>query len=208
MYTLYYVPGACSLATQVILHELNQAVEIIDKDKVDDFFTINPVGSVPVLVDNSAASTEGVIRREGAAVMLYLLNKHQSTMLPVNGALREQAIQDIMFANATMHPAYSKLFFIGQNISDEIAKRSAFEVAAQAITRLWKVVEQQLEDQKFFGGDQPSAADIMLTVYSRWGANFPVDIQIGPNTQTMLETVLAMPSFLKAIAAEHSQSAV
>ena len=28
MYRLYYLPGACSLATQVVLHELNQAVEI------------------------------------------------------------------------------------------------------------------------------------------------------------------------------------
>ena len=26
MYTLYYFPGACSLATQVVIHELDQAV--------------------------------------------------------------------------------------------------------------------------------------------------------------------------------------
>ena len=213
MYTLYYLPGACSLATQVVLHELDQAVEIIDIQKVDDFTAINPVGTVPVLVDN------GHTRREGAAVILYLLNKHQNTMLPATGAAREQAIQDIMFANATMHPAYGALFFVAQNMSgknaDEQAKQSAFEAAAQTITRLWQVVEQQLEHkpgrkqekQKFLGGDQPSAADIMLTVYSRWGASFPVEIQMGPNTQKMLEAVLAMPSFERALTAEQLQSA-
>ena len=201
MYTLYYLPGACSLATQVILHELDQAVEIIDKQKVDDFTSINPVGTVPVLVDNGNA------RREGAAVILYLLNKHQNTMLPAAGAVRDIAIQDIMFANATMHPAYSRLFFIAQNISDELAKQSAFEAAAQAVTRLWQVVEQQLANQTFLGGDEPSAADIMLTVYSRWGASFPVDILLGHNTQKMLDAVQAMPNFQRALAAEQSQSA-
>lgn len=211
MYTLYYLPSACSLATQVVLHELDQAVEIIDKQQVDNFKTINPVGTVPVLVDNSDTSSQGTTRREGAAVMLYLLNKHPNTMLPATGEAREQAIQDIMFANATMHPAYGVLFFIAQNMSDKNAgkqaKKSAFNAAAQAISSLWQVVEQQLEKQTFLGGDQPSAADIMLTVYSRWGANFPVEIQIGPNTQRMLQSVQAMPSFQRALTAEQRQSA-
>jgi len=201
MYTLYYLPGACSLATQVVLHELDQAVEIIDKQQVEDFTVINPVGTVPVLVDN------GNTHREGAAVILYLLNKHQNTMLPATGAARDIAIQDIMFANATMHPAYSRLFFIAQNINDEQAKQSAFEAAAQAITSLWQVVEQQLANQAFLGGEQPSAADIMLTVYSRWGASFPVDILLGDNTLKMLDAVQAMPNFQRALTAEQSQPA-
>jgi len=205
MYTLYYLPGACSLATQVVIHELDQAVKIIDKQKVENFSAINPVGTVPVLVDNNRT------RREGAAVLLYLLDKHQNTMLPATGTAREQAIQDIMFANATMHPAYGHLFFIAQNISDKNAdektKQSVFEVAAQAISRLWLVVEQQLENQDFLGGDQPSAADIMLTVYSRWGASFPVDIKLGTKTQKMVDAVVLMPSFQRALAAEEHHSA-
>ncbi len=199
MYTLYYFPNACSLATQVVLNELDQPVEIIDVQQVDNFKAINPVGTVPVLMDSDKAL------REGAAVILYLLNKHQNTMLPSAGVPREQAIQDIMFANATMHPAYSRLFFIAQNMTDEKTKQSAFEVAARAISSLWQVVEQQLEKKKFLGGDKPSAADIMLTVYSRWGVSFPVEIQTGPNTQKMLKDVLAMPSFQRALTAEQSQ---
>ena len=96
MYTLYYLTGACSLATQVVLNELGQSVTIIDKNKVDDFSQINPVGSVPVLVADEKTL------REGAAIMLYLLDKHQNTMLPSSGVAREQGVQDIMFANATI----------------------------------------------------------------------------------------------------------
>lgn len=201
MYRLYYVPGACSLATQVVIHQLGQAVEIINKQQVSDFNAINPTGMVPVLVDN------GKTLLEGAAVMLYLLNKHQNTMLPSAGAAREQAIQDIMFSNATMHPAYGRLFFIAQYIADEKVKQSSFEAAAQAITSLWQVVEQQLATQDFLGGDQPSAADIMLTVYSRWGASFPVEIPLGHNTRKMVDAVQAMTSFQRALTAEQRQSA-
>lgn len=201
MYKLYFLPGACSLATQVVLHELGQPVQLINKQQVADFNQINPVGTVPVLVDN------GQPYREGAAIMLYLLDKHPNTLLPSSGQARLQGIQNILFANATMHPAYSRLFFIAQNISANTAQAEAYQRASQAINQLWQVVEEQLAQQPFLGGAQPSAADIMLTVYSRWGGAFPVTINIGPRTQQMLDHVLAMPSFQRALAAEQAQAA-
>lgn len=201
MYTLYYLPDACSLATQVVLLELGQEVEIINKQSVKDYESINPVGDVPVLVEN------GVTRKEGAAILLHLLNTHSNKMMPTEGLEKERAVQNILFANATMHPAYGRLFFIGNNIHEDAAKQAAYEAAAGAINHLWSVVEQQLKDQDFLGGKHPSAADIMLTVYSRWGGSFPVDIQMGPNTQRMVAAVLALPTFQQAQANEQQQSA-
>ncbi|KKD61703.1 glutathione S-transferase [Grimontia sp. AD028] len=201
MYTLYYLPDACSLATQTVLLELGQTVEIINKQSVKDYESINPVGDVPVLVEN------GIARREGAAILLHLLEKHPNKMMPTEGLEKERAVENILFANATMHPAYGRLFFIANNIHEDAAKRAAYEAAAGAINHLWNVVEQQLEDQDFLGGAHPSAADIMLTVYSRWGGSFPVDIQMGPKTQKMVEAVLALPSFQQALTNEQRQSA-
>ena len=206
MYTLYYLPDACPLATHVVLNELGQDVNAIDKQKVSDFHNINPTGMVPVLVDGNK------ILREGAAIMLYLLDKHENTMLPASGPGREQAIQNIMFANASMHKAYNRLFFASENMADETifdekAKQATFDLAAKKISQLWQVVEDQLATQDFLGGDTPSAADIMLAVYSRWGAAFPVNIQWGPKVQAMLDSVLAMPSFQDALAVQQQQSA-
>jgi len=201
MYTLYYLPGACSLATQAVLHELDQPVELIDVQQLDNFTDINPVGSVPVLIDGDSTL------REGAAILLHLLNKHKNPMLPISGTRREQAIEDILFANATMHPAYGRLFFIAQHITDIHAKQTAFTAAAEAINTLWQVVEQQLAGRDFLGGERASAADIMLAVYFRWGANFPVTITQGSNTSRMLDAVQEMPSFQRSVAAEQTQSA-
>ena len=176
MYVLYYSQGACSVATQVVLRELGQEVKLIDVQQIDNFKAINPVASVPVLIDGDDTLTEG------AAIMLHLLTKHKNALFPEKASERQQAIQDIMFANATMHPAYSRLFFLAQNINDEFVKQATLNKAAESINLLWQVIESQLTDKVFLGGDSPSAADIMLSVYSRWGAYFPVDIIIGEKT--------------------------
>ncbi len=200
MYTLYYSKGACSAATQVVLRELGQEVTIIDVQQLNNFKTINPVGAVPVLVDGDKTLTEG------AAIMLHILNKHDSTLFPVNESDRQLAIQDIMFANASMHPAYSKLFFLAQHVNDEKVKQEALNSAAKAINQLWQVIEDKLTTNKFLGGDTPSAADIMLAVYSRWGDYFPVDIILGEKTTSMLNAIQTMPSFIKTDQAEQAMS--
>jgi len=46
----------------------------------------------------------------------------------------------------------------------------------------------------------------MLTVYSRWGAYFPVKIVFGEKTTQMLDAVQAMSSFKKADEAEQAVS--
>jgi len=199
MYTLYYSQGACSVATQVVLRELGQEVTLIDVQQLSDFEKINAVGTVPVLIDGDKTLTEG------AAIMLYLLNKHSSALFPESA--RHQATQDIMFANATMHPAYGRLFFLGQNVINEKIKQETLNTAAVSINRLWKIIESQLANKRFLGGDSPSAADIMLTVYSSWGAYFPVDIVIGDKTLAMIIAVQAMPSFIKTAKAEQILSA-
>jgi len=201
MYTLYYSQGACSIATQVVLRELGQEVNIIDVQQFNDFKAINPVGAVPVLIDGSKTLTEG------AAIMLHILNKHKNALFPENENDRQLAIQDIMFANATMHPAYGRLFFLAQHVSDEVVKQDILNTAAESINQLWQVVENKLADKSFLGGDSPSAADIMLTVYSRWGAYFPVDIIIGDKTAKMLTAVQAMPNYIKTVQAEQAVSA-
>ncbi|MCG8317718.1 MAG: glutathione S-transferase N-terminal domain-containing protein [Pseudomonadales bacterium] len=193
MYTLYYKPYACSLATHTILNLLDIPVEAIDKNKVDNFTDINPVGIVPVLKDGNK------IVREGVAVILYLLDKHPNQLIAPRGDAREQAIENMLFANATMHPAYGRLFFLSGAINDETVKQEALNAAAVAINQLWDVVEQCLGSKPFLGGDVVSPADILLTVYSRWGQFFPVDIVIGEKTASMMQRVMEMAAFRDAL---------
>ena len=201
MYTLYFIPGACSLATQAILNELDQESTLVHKLEADHFETLNPVGTVPVLVDGDKVLNEGV------AIILHLLNKHKNNLLPESGDARHRAIEHMMFANATMHPAYGRLFFAQANVADPAVKQQIFDSAAVAINQLWQVVEAKLEHAPYLGGHDISPADVLLAVYSRWGDFFPVDIVLGPHTRRMVDAVLKRDSMKRAIQREQDYSA-
>ncbi|RLU02963.1 MAG: glutathione S-transferase family protein [Ketobacter sp.] len=201
MYTLYFVPGACSLATQSILHELNQPVTLKHKQDAEDYSQLNPAGTVPVLIDGDR------ILNEGVAILLYLLNKHENMLLPTSEPARQRAIERMLLANASMHPAYGRLFFIASNVVNEEGRQQAFDAAAEAINGLWRAVETRFpkdstQEGPFLGGSQVSPADFLLTVYSRWGQFFPVDIRIGPRASAMIEAVMARESFQLALQRE------
>lgn len=196
MYQLYYLPGACSQAIHVLLLELGQQVELIDKNTVSDFAALNPLGTVPVLVDSDK------VLREGAALVLYLLGKHPSSLLATSGVAREQAIENLMLANASLHPAYAKLFFLRAHILDETALAAGYQAAVQGIEQLWQVVDDRLAQQLYLGGEQPSPADLLLAVYACWGGYFPLAIKLGSNVERMIAAVRARPAFQQALIAE------
>lgn len=200
MYTLYFLPGACSLATQSILNELKQPVQLIHKQDADNYDSLNAAGTVPVLIDG------GWVLNEGVAILLHLLDKHENNLIARSGELRQRAIEDMLFANASMHPAYGRLFFIERSITNTEGKQQAFAAAAAAISKLWAVVEAKLQTTAFLGGESVSPADFLLAVYSRWGQFFPVDIHIGPRTQRMIDSVIARDSFQRALQREHDYS--
>lgn len=201
MYKLYYMPGACSLAIHALLNELKQDVEVIDRSKVVDFDKLDSRGMVPILIDN------GQVIREGAAIILYLLEKHKNSMLPESGLEKARFVEWVMFANATMHPAYGRLFFIGKTLADGPVKQQALNAASEAINSLWQAVERQLKNESYLFGAKISVVDMMLAVYAGWGKYFPVDIVMGEKVRNMIAAVNAHPAFIKAIQEETAASA-
>ena len=200
MYTLYYSPGACSLAVHVALLECGADVTL---EKVDltakrspEFLKINPRGQVPVLVD------DGRIIREGAAMMIHILEKHQNALLPKAGAARDDALEWLMFCNATLHPAYARVFFLLKNPADQAAKDKLVEAAIGNINKLWEEAEQRLSTHTYLAGDTLTIADILLTVIANWSAGMPKPIVLGPKTKELLRKVIARPTYIKAMATE------
>lgn len=196
MYRLYYLPGACSRAVHALLIHLNQPVEIVHRDQVPDFAERFRGGKVPVLIDGEHTLYEG------ASIILHLLEKHKNDMLPKNGMNRTEFIEWLLFANATIHPAYSRLFFISKVMEDGPQKENAFKVAVQLLEQHWSVVEKHLENREFIHGHHLSIIEILLAVYEGWGRYFPIEIGIGKRTQALLERAAAHPALKAAAEAE------
>jgi len=196
MYELYHLPGACSMALHVMLLELGQPVTLINRNDVADYAAINPAGTVPVLKDGDT------LVREGASIALYLGEKYDTPLLPKESKARIAAIDALMFANATMHPAYSKMFFAARGLETETAKQEALKAAAANVSRLWKIVDDRLGESAFMAGEELTIADVMLAVYANWAGYFPIEIPLGANVQRLLKAVASRPSFQAALAAE------
>lgn len=200
------MPAACSLAVHALLNELNQEVDLVNvrtkagEEKNAEFLKANPRGQVPVLVDGD------FILREGAAILTYLADKHNSDLLPKSGRERAHALEWLMFANATLHPAYSRVFYALFHNQDEAVKKQLCETGAVQINKLWAEVDAQLGKTKFVAGEKITLADILLTVIANWGIGvFPFEIKLGDNLKRMLKEISARPSFKKALEKEGVQ---
>lgn len=196
MYKLYYIPGACSRAIHALLNELEQPVELIPRDSVADFRQLNPTNQVPVLVDGD------LVLREGSAMVQYLLEKHRSPSLPGDPRQRAEFYQWLLFANATLHPAYSLLFFAKLGLEGDAARREVFDKGAARLSSLWDIVEERLQDRPFIFGETLTAVDMMLAVYADWNQHFPLEIALGDRTRQMIARVQAHPPFALAVERE------
>ena len=86
---LYYAPGACSLASHIVLEEAgaDYTVERADirakkTETGADFAAISPRGAVPVLV-----LADGEVLTEGVAIMQYVMDSLRPGVLPAAGTL-------------------------------------------------------------------------------------------------------------------------
>lgn len=198
-YKLYYKPGACSMAVHIILNELNVPFEAIKQDdlKAPDFVKLNPRGQVPLLI------VDGEPVKEGAAIITYLLDTHANNLMPKSGIERAKALEWLMWCNASLHPACSKIFGLKKpsaDILDVKAKDDLQTLFLEQVQSLWDEADARLAKTKYLAGDQVTAADILMAVIANWGVGTP-----GANVKRVLKDVVTRPSYQKALAAEQIQ---
>jgi glutathione S-transferase len=107
MLTLYFAPGASSMAVHIALHEIGVAFErrpmsFKNKDlRTTGYLALNPEGKVPTLVIDGRPLTEV------AAILYYLAKRFPDAELLPDGDIEAdaQALSWMSFAASTLHPA-------------------------------------------------------------------------------------------------------
>lgn len=196
---LYFSPGACSLSPHIALLEsgLPFTLELAStkthqlKDGTD-FYTINPLGYVPVLeLDN------GQRLREGPAIVQYIADQAPASKLaPANGTWERYQLQEwLTFIGTEIHKTFSPLF--NPNMPD-----SAKELFRAQILKRLTWVDSQLADKDYLTGAQFTVADGYLFTVCGWTKFVGVDVSALANLGKFLERVGARPAVQKAIADE------
>ncbi len=192
MYTLYTIPGSCSSGITVLMEKLQLSYSPVKREDVPNYSELVPTNQVPAL-----QTPEGQIVTEGAAIVLYLLEKHESPMLPAELGRKAEFLRWLMFDYATLHPSYGRMLAIRFRVEmDEGERARVLKQLAGQVSSLWAIVDKELETKRFITGDEPTIVDYLAAVYASWGKNFPDSgIVLGENVRRMINAVAALPEF-------------
>lgn len=201
MYKLYSIPGTCSTGIVALIKKLGQPVEIIHRDDIPDYATrINAANQVPILDDG------GMLIREGAAIALYLLEKHNSSWLQGDRVEKADFQQWLMFNYATLHPAYGRIFTVAKIMDESDAKAKLLQQLADKVSDSWDILNERLEGRSFVVGNEATVIDYLLVIYSSWNHAFPqLKITLGRNIERLVQDISALPEVQAAYEAENIQ---
>jgi len=196
MYTLYYSPGAASLAVHWMLLELGEPVRLMRVDfeaktqHSPEFLALNPNGHVPLLI------VDGVPRRECAALLVLLTDRHPDAhMVPRPGDVdRPEFLQTMFYLANTLQPAF-RAWFYADEPAGPANREAAMEAARAKIETAWSQIDAQLADGRpFLIGARLTTADFLAVMLMRWSRNMPKPATRYANIAGYVARMKTMPS--------------
>ena len=197
MYTLYYAPGAASLAVHWLLLELGHQPEmrLLDfqarQQKSADYLALNPAGVVPTLV------IDGEPMSEVGAILMYLADTHPDAgFAPPPGDPLRRAHYPWMFhlANA-VQPLLRMWWYPWEPAGEENAGATREQVQAM-LEAAWQRIDAHLAaNGPYLLGDRVSTSDFHLTMLMRWARNTRKPATEWPQLAAHARRMKARPAF-------------
>lgn len=194
---LYFSPGACSLASHIVLRELGIPFELVKVDGAtkktangQDYLTVNPKGYVPaVQLDNGQVLTEG-------AALLQYLGELKPGLWPTHGPMDKfRETEWLTFVSSELHKNFSALW--NKNLSDDAKK-----VFLGILEKRFGWLDKHFATHEFLMGKQFTVADAYAFTILNWSNYLKVNLSPWPNVQAFLKRVGDRPKVKEAQAAE------
>jgi len=196
---LYYMKGACSLASYISLTEAGIKFEGVEvshgthkTQDGEDLNAINSKGYVPVLrLDNGEILTENV------AVLNYIGDLNPAAKLaPAAGTLeRYRLVEWLAYINSEVHKNFAPLF--DPSLSDDVKK-----FARGNLQKRLGWLDKALGSRTYLQGEQFTVADAYLYVVLTWTGHVGVDLNQWPALKRHNQKVAARPHVIAARKAE------
>ena len=196
---LYTMPGACSLAANIVLREAGIPFDLVKVSHHThktaegvDLNEINSKGYVPAL-----ALDDGELLTENAALLPYIADLEPSAQLaPPNGTLeRYRLVEWLAFINSELHKSFSPLF--APNAPEDMKKYARGNLAKRLA---W--VSERLGSNSYLLGERFTVADSYLFVVLSWSGHVAVDLSPWPNLKAFQERIAARPHVIEALTSE------
>ena len=197
MLTLYYAPGACSMASHIVLEESGETYEPRRVDlangeqRTEAYLKINPQGRVPVL-----GLDDGTPLSENTAILPYLGKRFG---LWPNAPLAEaRALSLIGFFAASVHPAHSHLGRPERFAADSAAFATIRETGRKTFHGYLKQIDGMLAGREWLS-DQYSVLDPYGLVFYSWGVRRELPVGELPHYTAFKDRMLKRPAVARAL---------
>ena len=198
---LYYLPGACSLATHIVLEWVGGPYQAVKMEraalKSPEYLALNPNGAVPVLVDGDLVLTQNL------AILCYLAERYPDAQLLGDGTARGRAelMRWLGFLNSDVHPAFKPIFQPGRFHPDPAAAAVLAESARAQVRKHLEQLDQRLRGRDWLV-DRRSIADPYLFVMVRWARRLGIDAGGPDGLARFFERMQADPGVRAALLTE------
>lgn len=200
MLTLYFFPGACSMAAHVALEETGTPYELKSINlrnggqNGDDFRRINPHGQVPVL------DVDGTLITESAAILTFLGRRFPDARLLPTDAVQEARCAALMsWISSQVDPVFRRLARPERIVADEAARSAVKEAATGAFWAKCQKIDALLTNKPWMMGTQYTVCDPYALVYYGWGARFGLPVAELTNYTALKQRLLERPAVRRVL---------
>jgi len=197
MLTLFYAPGACSMAAHIVLEESGEAytpqpVDLANgEQRTDAYLKINPQGRVPVL-----GLDDGTPLAENTAILPYLGKRFG--LWPTEPTAEAKALSLIGFFAASVHPAHAHLGRPERYAADSAAFPTIKETGRKTFHNYLKQIDGMLAGREWLS-DRYTALDPYGLVFYSWGVRRELPMAELANYTAFKDRMLKRPAVVRTL---------
>jgi GST-like protein len=179
------------------VHEINIAK---GEQHTPEFLTVSPDNKIPGIVDSDGPAGPGgepLSMFETGAILIYLAEKTESELYPKDFKKRMATLQWLMWQMGGVGPMFGQAHHFMFNPSEVVPY--AQERYHKEAKRLYKVMNTQMQDNRYLAGDDYTVADIATFPWVDRFRRHQVDLAEFPNIKRWHEELWERPAVKKGM---------
>ncbi len=208
MWTYYFSPGSCALASHIALEEAGADYRAVRVDlranaqRTPEYLAINPKGRVPALVTDRGVITEN------PAILAYVAQTHpEAKLAPVDDVFAFGQLQAFTsYLCSTVHPAHSHKVRGSRWADDPAAIEEMKRKAPFVLADCFELIAKDMFAGPWVMGEAYSIADPYLFTIAGWLPSHEIDIARWPALADHFRRMSERPAVIRTLE-QHRASA-
>ena len=199
--TLYHCPGARSMRPLWTLEEMGLEYELVvlpfpPRFLQRDYLEVNPLGTVPCLVDGDVKMTES------AGISQYLVERYGPTPLAVSKDDAEYGVylNWLHRSDATLTFPLTLVLRSTQLEPEEKRNPQVADDYRRWFLARMRCVEEATADREFLCGDRFTIADVCIAYAIHLANSLGVEEVFTPNVKRYWDAIIERPAYQRAAA--------